>query len=67
VAFFFSTSYFTVVQRRFFRGSDYITSNERIICELVIGKDVDGNGHGLIEVQSRYLRGWTEKKHENLS
>jgi hypothetical protein len=28
--------------------SDYATSNHRIICQNYIGKDIGGNGRGLI-------------------
>jgi hypothetical protein len=31
-----------------FQYPDYITSNERAIGELCIGKDVEGSGRGLI-------------------
>jgi hypothetical protein len=34
--------------RRFFSNSDYVASNERVISERWIGKDVEESGSGLI-------------------
>jgi hypothetical protein len=42
---------------------DYIASNERVTEERWIGKDLEGRGHGLIEVLSEHLPRGTEENH----
>jgi hypothetical protein len=38
-------------------GSDYMALNSRITSEQRIGKDVEGNCHGISKVQSLHLPG----------
>jgi hypothetical protein len=38
-----------------------------VISELLIGKDLEGNGRGLIKEISRYSPGGTGGKHEKIS
>jgi hypothetical protein len=40
---------------------DRVPSNSRVICEELIGKDLEGSGSGLIEVLSQHLPYRTEK------
>jgi hypothetical protein len=48
LAVYFTTRLFLMYLRRFFSNSDYTVSNERLICERWIGKDLEGNGRGII-------------------
>jgi hypothetical protein len=45
-------------------SSDYIASNDSVISELSIGKEVDGRGHGLIlyTILTFARRGWENHK-----
>jgi hypothetical protein len=40
--------YLQFILRSYFRNYDFTSSNERVMSELWIGKDFDGNGRGLI-------------------
>jgi hypothetical protein len=46
--------------------SDYITSNGRMIDEERIGKCLEGNSCGLIEILFRHSPGGTQKNCKNL-
>jgi hypothetical protein len=43
---------------------DLTAQNERIINEFGTGKDLEGSGHGLIEVLSQHVTKGTRKNHE---
>jgi hypothetical protein len=47
--------------------SHNLVSNSRIIGEKVIGKDLEGNSHGIIKVLYWRLLGGTEENHSTLS
>jgi hypothetical protein len=48
-----------------FNITHYVALNDRIVTEWWIGKDFEGNSHGLIEVLSQHLPGGTEESHIN--